>query len=72
MADTSDLLVALLDMGASISRNENGEMVAKFNGPVNTKIDENKHLHIYDGGSSVNLTDYRHKIKQSEITLLPI
>ena len=72
MSDTNDLIAALLKIGANFTKNEDGELVARFLGSVSTQLDENKEEHLCVGGSSVNLTNYKHKIAKSEIILSPI
>ena len=72
MSDTNDPIRALLEMGAALSRDEEGKMVAEFNGPINTEVDENKHKHLRIGSSTVNFTAHGYEIVKSEITLSPL
>ena len=72
--DTNDLIATLLSMGAGMSKNKYGQIVAKLNGPVGVEVetDENGDLHVCIEGSSVNLTAHKHKIAKTEITLSPL
>ena len=58
MSNTTDLITALVNIGAFVGKDEKGRIVAKFDGRINTSVDENQHLHIYHKGSDECLAFY--------------
>ncbi len=71
MSNTTDLITALVNIGAFVGKDEKGRIVAKFDGRINTSVDENQHLHIYHKGSLINLSAHKYEISSSEIILSP-